>query len=175
VTISGVTGDVLEIGLVRLYLMEMTGDGADLHPTGRVVGFSNSVLFQPAALFRPMPGTHYVWHTAVLTLAPGTDLQLAEARLMAAVEAVFEPYRERLDQQHAAFQRLVDVPVSPPKPVAKLRFTKDGPEFLVRYPAETQQASATDDNVLNALSEAIAREPQLTLAASGAPRVQGVV
>ena len=70
VTISGVTGEIVEIGLVRLYLMEMTGDGADVHPTGRVVGYSNSVIFQPSALFRQMPGADYVWHAATLTLAP---------------------------------------------------------------------------------------------------------
>ena len=173
VTISGVCGDVLEIGLVRLYLMEMTGEGEDLHATGRVVGFSNSVLFQPAALFRQMPGTDYVWHSAVLTVAPDTDMQFAEGRLMEAVDAVYEPYRERLEQQHAAFQRLVDVPVTPPKPVARVRFTKDGLEFLVRYPAETAQASETDGRILNALAEAVAHEPRLQLAGSRGPRVQG--
>ncbi|MFN0169826.1 MAG: mechanosensitive ion channel family protein [Bryobacteraceae bacterium] len=172
VTISGVTGDVLEIGMVRFYLMEMTGGGADLQATGRVVGFSNSVLFQPAALFRQMPGTDYVWHTAALTLAADTDLQLAERHLMAAVEAVYEPYRERIEQQHAAFQRLVDLPVSQPAPEGRLRFTNAGLEFTVRYPAEMRRAAAIDDQVVNALSEAIAREPRLTLAASGEPKVQ---
>src|SRR5262249_48627463 len=36
VTISGVTGDVIEIGLVRISLMEL---GPDMHSTGRVVVF----------------------------------------------------------------------------------------------------------------------------------------
>jgi len=175
VTISGVTGDVLEIGLVRLYLMEMTGGDADLQPTGRVVGFSNSVLFQPSALFRQMPGADYVWHTVTLTLTPDTDLKLAETRLMAAVEAVYEPYRERVEQQHAAFQRLVDLPVPPPKPVGRLRFTGDGLEFLLRYPAEMKQAAATDDGVVSALREAIEQQPRLTLAGSGAPKLQSTV
>ncbi len=172
VTISGVTGDVLEIGLVRLYLIEVTGEGDDPHATGRVVGFSNSVLFQPAALFRQMPGTDYIWHTVALTLQPDTDLKLAESRLMEAVEGVYEEYRERIEQQHAAFQRVVDLPLSPPKPSGRLRFTNNGLEFLVRYPAEMRQSSATDDQVVNALSDAIAREPRLALASSGAPKVQ---
>ena len=175
VTISGVTGDVLEIGLVRLHLMEMSRGDADFQPTGRVVGFSNSVLFQPSALFRQMPGTDYVWHTVTLTLTPETDLKLAETHLMAAVEAVYEPYRERVEQQHAAFQRLVDLPVPPPKPVGRLRFTSDGLEFLLRYPAEMKQAAATDDGVVSALREAIEREPGLTLAGSGAPRLQSTL
>jgi small-conductance mechanosensitive channel len=172
VTISGVTGDVLEIGLVRIYLMEMT---ADLQPTGRVVGFSNSVLFQPSALYRQMPGVDYVWHSVALTLTPDTDPQVAESRLMAAVEGIYEPFRERVEQQHAAFQRLVDLPVPPPKPVGRLRFTSDGLEFLVRYPAEMKQAASTDDGVVSALREAIDHEPRLTLASAGAPKLQSMV
>jgi small-conductance mechanosensitive channel len=173
VTISGVTGDVVEIGLVRIYLMELAGVAADLQPTGRVVWFSNSVLFQPVALFRQMPGADYVWHTVTLTLAPDTDRQMAETRLMSAVESVYAEYRERLEQQHAAFQRTVDLPVSPPKPEGRLRFTGAGLEFVVRYPADMRRATVMDDQVLNALSRAISQEPQLTLASSGAPRVQG--
>jgi hypothetical protein len=140
-----------------------------------VVGFSNSVVFQPAALFKQMPGTDYVWRTATLTLAPDSDFQLAETRLMAAVDAVYEQYRERIEEQHVAFQRLVDVPVSPPRPVGRLRFTNDGLEFSVRYPAEIRRASATDDQVVRALCDAIAQEPRLALAGSGAPKLQAAV
>src|SRR4029077_6580403 len=35
VSVSGVTGDVIDISLVRLYLMELAGTGIDLFPTGR--------------------------------------------------------------------------------------------------------------------------------------------
>jgi len=104
-----------------------------------------------------------------------TDVQFAESRLMNAVEAVYEPYRERVEQQHAAFQRLVDLPVPPPKPVGRLRFTSEGLEFLVRYPAEMKQATTTDDRVVSALREAIEHEPRLSLAGSGAPKLQSTV
>jgi len=149
--------------------MELSGAADDLHPSGRVVGFSNSVLFQPAALFRQMPGAEYVWHAVGLTLAPDADQSAAESRLMSAVDAVYEPYRERVEQQHAAFQRLVDVPVPPPKPVGRFRMTPEGVEFLVRYPAEMREASATDDRILSALSDELAREPRLPIVA--APRI----
>jgi small-conductance mechanosensitive channel len=171
VTISGVTGDVVEIGLVRLYLMEMTGTAADLYPTGRIVGFSNSVLFQPAALFRQMPGAEYVWRAAAVTLAADTDPEIAESRLMEAVDAVYEPYRERVEQQHAAFQRLVDVPIAPPKPIGRLRPVNDGLEFVVRYPAEMSHASATDDRVVQALAKAVSQAPPLAVTPSGTPRL----
>jgi small-conductance mechanosensitive channel len=81
VTISGVTGDVLDIGLVRIYLIELSSAGSDAHVTGRVVVFANAVVFQPAALYKQMPGIDYVWHVVTLTLLPDTDFQLAESKL----------------------------------------------------------------------------------------------
>src|ERR1051326_1642541 len=71
VQISGVTGDVIDIGLVRLHLMEVGGAGSDRHPTGRVVVFTNSVVFQPTASFyKQIPGTSFVWSGVSLILAP---------------------------------------------------------------------------------------------------------
>ena len=78
VTISGITGDVIEIGLFRIYLLELGGVKSDLHATGRVVVFSNSVLFAPTAFYKQMPGSDYIWHEVALTLAPDSDHILAE-------------------------------------------------------------------------------------------------
>jgi len=73
IQVSGVTGDVIEVGLVRLHLMEISG-GIAGSPTGRVVAFSNSVVFQPdAALFKQIPGTSFVWHEVSLTVAAESD------------------------------------------------------------------------------------------------------
>lgn len=63
VTVSGITGEVIEIGLFRMYLMELSGAAMGLHPTGRIVVFPNAVFFQPAAMFKQLPGIDYTWHT----------------------------------------------------------------------------------------------------------------
>jgi small-conductance mechanosensitive channel len=175
VTISGVTGDIIEIGLVRIYVMELVNNGTDLVPTGRIVTFSNSVLFQPAALFKKMPGADYVWHTVSLTLAPECDARFAETRLMGAVESVYEEYRESIEQQHALFERSVDMKVSPPQPHGSIRFNDAGLEFTVRYPAELKSAGTVDEHVMRALHRAIDSEPSLALARSGQPKLQETV
>lgn len=46
VQIAGVTGEVVDIGLVRFHLLELSSGGTDAQPSGRVVAFSNSVVFQ---------------------------------------------------------------------------------------------------------------------------------
>ena len=171
VTISGVTGTVIDIGLVRIYLMELLGSGAELHASGRVVVFSNSVLFQPSAWFKQMPGTDYVWHTVKLSLTLESDFQLAQNRLSAAVDAVYQQYRERIEQQYAAFEQTVDIQLATPKPEVRLRFTENALEVIVQYPAPFQDAARIDEQVMKALYDAIAREPKLTLASAGAPQL----
>jgi small-conductance mechanosensitive channel len=172
VTISGVTGEVIDISLVRIYLMELAGSGPDLHSTGRIVVFSNSVIFQPAPLYKQMPGIDYVWHTATLTLAPEADFQLAEKRLNAALESVFQKYRERLERQYASYEKSADVHITPPKPESRLRFTEAGLEYTVRYPAEIHQSAEMDGEILRALHEAVAEEAKLQFAQGGTPKVQ---
>lgn len=169
VTISGVTGEVLEIGLVRIYMMELGPDG---HSTGRIVVFSNSVIFQPSALFKQMPGLDYAWHTAALILSGKSDFKLAEAKLTEAVDSVYREYRGRLERQHLSLQQATDISVATPQPESRLRFTDAGLEFTVRYPVVRGDAAATDDQILNALHDAVAHEPKLEFAPSGQPKVQ---
>ena len=60
ISVAGITGDVVDIGLVRMYVLELAGTGLDFYPTGRIVAFSNSVLFQTGTpLFKQIPGTEY--------------------------------------------------------------------------------------------------------------------
>jgi small-conductance mechanosensitive channel len=171
VTISGVTGEVIEMGLVRMYLMEHTGSGEDNHATGRVVVFSNSVLFQPQAIYKQLPGTNYLWHTCTVVLTPGSNPELAQASLTKAVESVYEQYRGSIEQQHAEFERSVDVEMTVPRPECRLRVTDAGVEFRARYPVEFKSAGNTDSQVLKALNDAVAAEKELTLAPDGAPKL----
>ena len=89
ISVAGVTGDVIDIGLVRLYLMELAGTGIELYPTGRVVMFSNSVLFQAGTpLFKQVPGTEYAWHEVAISLTPGSNYKLVQDQISGVVGSV---------------------------------------------------------------------------------------
>jgi len=171
VTISGVTGNVVDIGLVRLYLMELAGGPPDLHPTGRIVVLSNSVLFQPSPLFKQISGTSYIWHKVAVTLAADTDIEAARHALTDAVESVLAQYRADLERQHAELERSIDIQVKKPNPDYRFRYTDAGLEFTAQYPAEYQKSAATDDKVIRALHAAISKNGQLHLAPGGGPKV----
>lgn len=167
VQIAGVTGEVVDIGLVRVQVMELGGSSADT-PTGRVVAISNSVVFQPTAgIFRQIPGTDFVWHEVSLTLAPDSDFKAVRERLLRAVESVLADYHEELDRQNRAMERsLMAVPQGSLKPSIRLRLTPSGLEALIRFPAALRQAGEIDERVTRELLKAVDQEPQLKLAGS---------
>jgi small-conductance mechanosensitive channel len=170
ITLAGVTGRVVDIGLIRLYLMELAG--TDLHSTGRVVVMSNSVLFQPQALFKQIPGANYPWHTVSVTLAASVDMQAAQKRLEAAADSVYEHYRGAIEEQHAAVQRLIDFETSLPRPEVRVGFAENGLEFAVRFPVQAGREATIDQMMLQAVRDALAQEPKLPVATGGEPSLK---
>ncbi len=82
VQIAGVTGEVVDIGLVRLHLLELSSGGTDAQPSGRVVAFSNSVVFQPTSgVFKKIPGTNFLWHEISLTFSSESNYRIIQERI----------------------------------------------------------------------------------------------
>ena len=162
ITLSGVTGRVVDIGLIRIYLMELAGP--ELQPTGRIVVLSNAVLFQPSALFKQIPGAEYTWHSVTLSLPPTTDVTATQSNLKSVADKVYGVYRRGIDEQHEAVQRLVDFDTSTPEPQVDVRFTEQALEFVVRYPVLPEQAAANDQVMMKALREAVGPQAAPTAA-----------
>ncbi|HEY7879046.1 MAG TPA: hypothetical protein VIC55_12510, partial [Gemmatimonadaceae bacterium] len=169
ITLAGVTGRVFDIGLIRIYLMELAGP--ELQSTGRIVVLSNAVLFQPAALFKQIPGAEYIWHSLTLSLAPTSDVPGTQARLKAAADQVYATYRPAIDEQHAAVQRLVDFDTSRPEPEVDVRFTERALEFVVRYPVLPERAAADDQMMIKALRDVVGEQVVPAAEASAEPEV----
>lgn len=175
VQISGVTGDVIDIGMIRLHLMEVGGPETDRQPTGRVVVFSNAVVFQPSASFyKQIPGTNFLWHEVSLMLAPESDYGQAEKRVLGAVEKVYADYRESIEQQHREMERTLSVVVATPTPRSRLRLTQTGLEIVVRYPVELETATEVDDRITRELLHSLEQPPKLRLVGTGTPNIQPV-
>jgi small-conductance mechanosensitive channel len=176
VSIAGVTGDVIDVSPVRFYLMELAGSDVNLYPTGRIVVFSNSVLFQATTpLYKQIPGTEYTWHEVVLQFVAGADFQLAEEKLLAAVNSVYDKYKKDIEQQHNDLERRIEIQMKPPTPQAKLHYADSGLEFLVRYPTELRTAPDIDEQIIKAVLEAIEKDPKLKASVTGWPRIRAAV
>jgi hypothetical protein len=176
ISVGGITGDVVDIGLVRLYLMELAGTGLDFYPTGRIVVFSNAVLFQTGTpLFKQIPGTEYAWHEVAMMIAPNGNHKTAQEKLVAAVNTVYAGYQQEIERQHANIERRVDIQVEAPKPEARLQFVDTGLELLVRYPVEIRKAPDIDEQMTRKVLELVETDAELKEAVSGTPKIRSAV
>jgi small-conductance mechanosensitive channel len=176
ISVAGITGDVVDIGLVRLYLVELAGTGLDFYPTGRIVVISNAVLFQTGTpLFKQIPGTEYAWHVVVVMIVPNGNHKGVQDKLMAAVNSVYEKYRPEIDRQHANIERRVDIQIAAPKPEARLQFADAGLELLVRYPVEIRKAPDIDEEMTRKVLQLVEGDEALKAAVSGTPKIRSAV
>jgi small-conductance mechanosensitive channel len=174
VQVSGVFGEVVEVGLVRLQIMELASSGMEAQPTGRVVAFSNAVVFQPnVGLFRQIPGASLIWHEITLTLTPDSDYQTVEQRIVAAVRTAFKDYErdfERLRRQMET--NLSSVSIGALEPRVQLGLSSGGLAVLIRFPVAAGNASEIDGRVTRELVRAIEMEPKLKVVGTSVPAVR---
>lgn len=173
VQITGVNGDVLEIGLFKMTMMELSGDEFGRQPTGRVAVFPNSIVFQSNGNFyKQLPGANFTWNELRLTLAPDCDFRLAEKRLVEVVNEVFVRYRDSVQREYRGVERELNIRIETPRPQSRLHLGENGIELVVRYPVQLFNAVQTSDEIARRLIEAIRREPRLKLAVQGTPSIQ---
>jgi small-conductance mechanosensitive channel len=174
VQVGTVTGEVVDIGLVRFHLMELSAGAADSEPTGRIVAFSNAVVFQSAAgLFKQIPGTSFIWREVVLKFAPESDYRAIRDRVQKAIDTAFGDYRDSLERQRRQMEMsLTSISASELKPRAHTRFTNSAIEVLIRYPVVLEKASEIDERVIADIFAAVDREPKLKLINSEIPALR---
>jgi small-conductance mechanosensitive channel len=152
VQIGEVTGEVIELGLVRLHLMELGGHGS-LGPTGRVVAFANSVVFQTSSgLFKQIHGVDLVWRETTLTLPAGIDYGAAKQKLQAAVTGALKDDSGEIARQSKEIQRArASGSGDDAVPRVQLSFSAAGADAHIRYPVHLQNAAEIDERVSHAL------------------------
>jgi hypothetical protein len=161
VQIGSVTGEVVDVGLVRLHLMELSGQTPP-GPTGRVVAFANSIVFQASGgIFKQIPGVNLAWHDIALKLPAHADPAAMKEKLLAAANRVLAEYSEDMARQTQAIQKTTSLHAGgEAQAQVQLRFSAAGVEALVRYPEQLQHAAEIDDRIsrdaLKAVTDAAA-------------------
>jgi small-conductance mechanosensitive channel len=157
VQIGDVTGEVIELGLVRLHLMELGSHGQS-GPTGRVVAFANSIVFQVASgLFKQIPGVNFAWHEMTLSLPAGGDYARIKQKLIEAVTAALKDSHEEILRQTQEIQRTTATGSGGDAlPKVQLSFSATGVEAHIRYPVHLKNAAEIDERVSQELSNVVA-------------------
>ena len=171
IEVNNVKGEVIDIGLVRFHVMEMGVGGT---PTGRVVAFSNSVVFQASSgLFKQIPGASFAWHEVTLTVPREADFDLVRKSLLGAVEEVLRDYHDDIGRAYGELEKTgILISERGFRPRLELHLTTGGIEATVRYPVDLQHATDIDARVTRALLNSLEHESKLQTAAGPAIRVK---
>jgi small-conductance mechanosensitive channel len=171
VQIGEVSGEIIELGMVRMYLMELAGGGSFV-PTGRVAAFPNSVVFQvTTGLFKQIPGVSFAWHDITLALPPEGDYAAVKQRLFAAANEALAEYREEIQRQTRELQRTtLSGAGGDALPTVQLSYSAKGVDAHVRYPVQLAHAAEIDERMSRALLQVIsALKPAQTAKGSDGP------
>jgi small-conductance mechanosensitive channel len=163
VQIGAVSGEVIELGLVRMHLMELNDHGL-LGPTGRVVAFANSIVFQSSGgLFKQIPGVNIAWHETTMKLPSGSDSAAIKTKMLEAVNEVINEYRVEIERQTKEIQRsTASVSAGDAHPQVTLKFSVEGVEALVRYPVHLEHAAEIDERVSRELLRVLSEGPAVS-------------
>ena len=156
VQIGEVNGEIIELGLVRMYLMEFAGQSSP-SPTGRVAAFPNSVVFQVSTgLFKQIPGVSFAWHDITLSLPPGVDYASTKKKLFAAANEALVDYREEIERQTQELNRTtMSSAGGAAQPTVQLSYSAKGVDAHVRYPVHLPHAAEIDERMSRTLLQVV--------------------
>jgi hypothetical protein len=161
IQIGTVVGEVIDIGLVRMHLMELNSSGP-LGPTGRVVAFANLIVFQASGgLFKQIPGVSLAWHESTLDLPLVSDYGALKTQLLAAVGAVLSKYQEELTRQTREIERsTASSNGGDALPQVQMHLSDTRMVALIRYPVHRENAAQIDEEVAQAVLNVIGKTPR---------------
>jgi small-conductance mechanosensitive channel len=149
IQIGTVVGEVIDLGLVRMHLMELNPQGP-LGPTGRVVAFPNLIVFQASGgLFKHVPSINLSWHETTVTLPQVGDYALLKNQLLAAIGAAVGDFSKELAAAPGA--------VNDAAPSVRMRLSNGRMEALIRYPVHLDNAADVDERVAEAVLKVISQ------------------
>ena len=154
VQIGSTTGDVIDLGLVRLHMLEV---GSDYAPTGRVVAFANSVVFQAAGgIFKQIPGVSIAWREVILTVPPSSDYRAVKQQLLDTANNVLEKYKEELDRQTRELRKTSSASGAEEAHAnVQLKFSSGSIEAVVRYAVPVQRSAEVEERMSRKLNDVV--------------------
>jgi small-conductance mechanosensitive channel len=150
VEIEGVGGEVIEIGVLKTYLLEMGNWTSTGHPTGRRVGFINSFAIE-GHYFNFSTTGQWLWDELKVTLpVSGDPYRLAE-EIRHIIEDATEQDSKQAEEDWQRVTRQYGVRAFSAKPAVDLRPSASGLEVLVRYITRAPQRYEVKSHLFQAI------------------------
>ncbi len=163
VEIDGVKGDVIDIGVFRIAMLEVGNWVRSEQATGRVVFFPNSFVFRKH-FFNYHIGTRYIWDEIQVTLTYESNWRKArEAFLKIAMETV-APDIEEAEKEMRVMARRFLLRVGKLTPIVYMQMADSGVLLILRYVVPVRARRTYFDDITEKILSYMESQPDLDLA-----------
>jgi small-conductance mechanosensitive channel len=150
VEINGVSGEVIEIGVLKTVLLEMGNWATTGHPTGRRVAFVNSFAIE-GHYFNFSTAGQWLWDELQVSLPVAGDPYQTAQQIRQAVEHVTETDASAAEQDWERVTSRYGMRPFSAKPAVDLRPSANGLDVVVRYITRAPQRYEVKSRLFEAI------------------------
>ena len=154
VEIEGVSGEVIDVGVLKTVLLETTGGASTGHPTGRQVSFVNKFAIEKHYFNFSTVG-QWLWDELRLTLPATGDAYHLAMQIRERVEQETEADSSAAQQDWERVTRQYGSRPFSAKPAVDLRPSANGLDVIVRYVTHAPERYAVKSRLFKAIVDLV--------------------
>jgi small-conductance mechanosensitive channel len=154
VQLSGIKGDVIDIGVLRTTLMECGGWIAGDQYSGRIVRIGNSSIFKEP-VFNYSSDFPFLWDEITVPIRFGSDYEAARASFLQVLKDLTGEHASRLEGDWRKMTDKYLIENAKLQPMVALKITDNWVEFVLRYVVDYKKRRSTKDRISSRILEVI--------------------
>ncbi|MFL6299064.1 MAG: mechanosensitive ion channel family protein [Terriglobales bacterium] len=165
IEISKMSGDVIDVGFFYTRLLEIGNWIGGDQATGRVVQFSNNVVFGNP-VFNYTQNFSYIWDEVKLPIKYSSNVQAATEIMMRAASEYTKKFLHKAEADLEQMQKSFLVPKVELKPAVFLKVTDNWVELAMRYIVDPKKRRAAGSFIYTKIFDAIEGRQDIQIASS---------
>jgi small-conductance mechanosensitive channel len=163
IEINQVKGDVIDIGLFRLAILEVGNWVSAEQSTGRVVFFPNSFILKNH-YYNYSTGNSFIWDEIKVTLTSESDWKKAKQIVESIASRVSQEFIGEAKEKSDEIARRFHINLGTLTPIVYVSIGERGVDLLLRYLTAIRKRRMTNDQISREILAAFEGDPRLVLA-----------
>jgi small-conductance mechanosensitive channel len=163
IEINGVKGDVVDVGMLRIAVLEVGNWLSGEQSTGRMVFFPNSFIFK-GHFFNYSTANSFIWDEVRILVTYESQWERARDIILRVAEEVSREVVQRARQSQEKLSRRYHVNLGSPEPYAIVNIADSGVNLVLRYLSEIKLRRIMHDRICREILAAFKKEKEIELA-----------
>jgi small-conductance mechanosensitive channel len=163
VEVGGVTGDVIDIGVLKTTVAEVGNLVFGLQSSGRLVTIPNYRMVADAVILNG-DNNPFVWHEVRFGFTFESDWRRAEAILLDAIREFHDEIAPELDAAFRRMERRYAFKYGAMTPIVYATVAERGVEMVLRYLTPVRRRRGSEDRVVRLVLDGVAADPAVRFA-----------